>query len=376
MKEIYIILIAMFILNVAKAQDYIVQNTINAEFNQIFKSSLKANNQSIQKNADFADSKSSTWRYDTIITFDSLDVFLYRYTQTFDMNGNIVTNKVEEWMDYFWFARQEESFTYDINGNQISSLKVLIIRANNSDIFIESEKITSTYDIKGKKLTKLMESIVGTIDIKNTYSYDIKGNLQTQLNEINIRLTEVLNDNWMNVSKFTYTYDNYGKILTELKENWKVEDAWEKKTKKVYTYDKSNNILVLLSKKWQSDTWTDTLKSTYTYDGSGNKLMDLCEFWLNNTWANSFRHNFTYDINGNMLSDLIEVWLNDNWINNERYTYTYDVNGNSLSAKYEKWQNGIWKPNINTLMIFTSKVEIDQVFKNIYRYDASYTSFK
>ena len=289
------------------------------------------------KRPDLSGPKSLIWKWDTIITYDTLSGFIERHTQTFDINGNVLTRLIEQWQTNIWVNSCRYTYTYDGSGNMLTLLY--------------EQWQTGTW----------------VNDWRKTFTYDGNGNMLPLLGE------DWQTNTWVNSWIYTYTYDGSGNTLTQLYEQWQT-GTWVNDWRCTYTYDGSGNMLTLLGELWQTGTWVNSWRTTYTYDGSGNNLTELDEVWQTNIWVNYWIYTYTYDGSGNMLTELDEVWQTNIWVNYCRYIYTYDVDGNSITGKYEVWANSNWQAGMGGLQVYSKKNWICS-FASVYRYEASFISF-
>ena len=261
-----------------------------------------------------------------------------RYTQTFDVFGNILIHKMDNWSNKAWYPETMNFFTYDANGNMLTYLAELW----NSGAWWKSDSDTYTYDAKGNLLSDI-----------NVYSMD--GII------------------WYNYLKTTYTYDTNGNMLTKLLAQWNI--TWLNYRKDTFTNDTNGNRLSDLSQLWQDTIWVNDYQWIYTYDVNEYLISDLHKKWQSNVWVTIGRDIYTYDANGNLLIDLLQGLESTTWVNTILYTYTYDVNGNSITGKIEIWNNNKWQPGIDNLNIFSQKKLLIGKTSNIYRYQAHWLSF-
>jgi len=181
-------------------------------------------------------------------------------------------------------------------------------------VWLNTERITNTYDSTGNRLTELHEQYYFQTDI------------------------------WEAMYRFTYTYNQYNNLSLKLYETWS-GIKWEYYNKLSYTYDNSNNLIFELEEDWLYNGWVSSYRDSYTYDNSDNQLLRLTEYWINNTWRNYNRFTNTYDLSGNCLTELWELWcVNcDKWGNYSWDFYTYDSLGNYLTDLNQQWSNNAWE---------------------------------
>lgn len=317
------------------------------------------------KKLNLLNSKSLVWRWDTIITFDTLNSTFQRLIQTFDAHGNVLIRLKENWKNNSWVDTLRYTFTYDVNGNMLTDLWELW----QTNAWVNKSRFTFTYDATGNMLTDLSELWQTNAWVNNsrfTDTYDATGNMLTELYEL------WQTNAWVDYYRLTFTYDATGNMLTELGKQWQT-NIWVNDSRDTYTYDATGNMLTDLWELWQTNAWVNYYRDTFTYDAIGNMLTYLEEQWQTNAWVKYFNETYTYDANGNCLTDLIEYWQTNAWVNGWRNTYTYDAFRNSITGKIEQWQ-GNWQPGMNNIYLYSNKNNIYNVYP-AYRYQASYRAF-
>jgi hypothetical protein len=102
---------------------------------------------------------------------------------------------------------------------------------------------------------------------------------------------------WTLTSRTTFTYNDAGKILTELHE-WKdyYTSAWLKDSS-TYTYHSKNKIANILTQSYKNETssWINLYQEISTYS-NGQLSQSIYQNWdtTNNTWINSSRSDYVY----------------------------------------------------------------------------------
>jgi hypothetical protein len=371
-----------------------------------------------------SNSKSTTWKWDTIIAWNGNNVYSERQIQAFDNNNNLLMQLFQHW---HWLP----------NG------------------WIDYNRFIYSYDGSGNLLTKTEQTYTDSVWSNNTresYSYDGNGNLWAELHE------SFYNNLWQNNSKYTYAYDVSGNLLTKFIEQWHA-NYWENYCRYYYTYDSTNNLKSSTEFYWQTNRWKNYYRWAYFYDTTGrfqyktrdwgqdsiwknyrkfsytynsvcDTLLELCHVWADSvwvlghtftntydtnrlrlthieeytsweSWAHSYKFIYTYDSDGKMIESLLQeydtAWLdaarniftrdadgnllthiyqiwNNNWIYGLKYTYTYDLYGNSITGKFEYAdQLGNLRPGVDKIPVYSDNIEIYSL-DIFFRYEAHFTS--
>ena len=163
---------------------------------------------------------------------------------------------------------------------------------------------------------------------KTSYTYNDSANL---LEEINFSW----NNTWQYSTKVSYEYDNDTNLINKITYLW-INSSWVGSSKINYSYTQLNEPLVIVTYKWENNTWKDTLKEEYIYNN--NLLTEKILYVnVNNTWQYLSKHKFTYDANENLVLEIFYYWDNANWINSTKTEYTYDISNNLISSIYYEY---------------------------------------
>ena len=163
---------------------------------------------------------------------------------------------------------------------------------------------------------------------KTSFTYNDSANL---LEEINFSW----NNTWQYSTKVSYEYDNDTNLINKITYLW-INSSWVGSSKINYSYTQLNEPLVIVTYKWKNNTWKDTLKEEYIYNN--NLLTEKILYVnVNNTWQYLSKHEFTYDANENLVLEIFYYWDNANWINSTKTEYTYDISNNLISSIYYEY---------------------------------------
>jgi len=355
----------------------------------------------VHKTPDIAAPKANVWKWDTIITYDTTNVYFEMHIRQFDPIANETTIQIKKWQnqDSIWMNNERDTYTYNASNDSLTwltelwqdndwtnlskyiytfdsgenLLSQLICVWENSQWEI-GQRDTYTYDANGNNLTKLSElweNSSWTNRFRDTYNYDTTGDNILHIYE------KWLSGDWNNVCRETMTYDSSGKMLTYLNEMADSIGTWGNCNKYENFYDSVGNNINCLSWAWDADSgWYMTGKNIYTYDNSGNRLSRIHQSYNYQThWVNESKGEYTYDIDGNLLTENDYGWdgFFGNWENVLITDFSYDGNGNSLTENAQRWF-GYWTPWLSSGIVYSNK-EIIYYLYNCYRYEAHYNSF-
>ncbi|HET6559137.1 MAG TPA: T9SS type A sorting domain-containing protein [Prolixibacteraceae bacterium] len=261
----------------------------------------------------------------------------------------------EEWADNAWVNSMKSVNTYDANGNLTGTVHqqwdtvasewtnaINIIHTLNTDGTVmetvsqvweadewqEMQKTTYTYSPTKKVLTENTQLNMEGILLdwsKVTNTYDDKDSLETRLLEVINLLTMQMT----NSSLDTYTYNPDGTENQLVSQSWNPEtSAWENSTRYTNTYDDARKIISDLTETWTDNAWVNELKSTYTYDGE--QLQEsLDQEWETDQWTDAYKYLYSYMANNQLHQLVSQQWNAESsqWVNESRITFTYGSTG-------------------------------------------------
>ena len=111
-------------------------------------------------------------------------------------------------------------------------------------------------------------------------------------------------------------------------------------------------MLTSLYEAWSNNDWVSSSRQSYSYDNFGNLLSHISETWTNNAWLNDTQSNYTYDNNRNIITELWETWWNNAWVKTVKSTYNYDNNGNAIKGESFHWTENSWITTRSSLSLY------------------------
>jgi hypothetical protein len=305
--------------------------------------------------------KSWTWKWDTIICYDTLGL-IYRLTQKLDTNGNTMSILSEELDSSLWINNWKNTYSYDTNGRLFSLLKQIAQGGSLTNY----SRFFYYYDTDGKLF-------LSSCEFWQNHAWQGCGSHYYVYGRNGLLLYD-----YDDYTKNLYAYNNDGSLQFVISQTWQ-SGAWVNLTRADYSYDIYGNLLTIFKLLWLSNnTWNDQYMKEYrTYDLNGNLITRFITRYSCGDWRDDVRYTYTYDNNGNRLTEFREDndWVNVLWTNTYIYHYSYDLNGNSINGIYEIWANGNWEPGMNNLSIFSQRTSIYSIPDKIFRYTVNYTYY-
>ncbi len=254
----------------------------------------------------------STLQQNQSVPIDSIVVienkYKKKYSYGYDSTGNISSFFKEQSSKGESTKASRYLLSYNVEGKE--TLGVFQRWSENDSIWKNSLQVSKNYNSFGKKTTEILKHWSRTKGWRNyskvTYSYDsLKGNLEYKLKEFWWDSSWVFNEF---SSKKTYKYDENNNIVEEFYQTWnKVDSIFEPSVKNIYTYN-GDKLNILLTQKFnEDDNWVNYSRSTYTYNYVGDRITDIREVWSENKWVGTSGRTFYpyYDLAKNMISDTV-----------------------------------------------------------------------
>lgn len=225
----------------------------------------------------------------------------------------------------------------------------------------QQSRYTRTYDNLGRALTQISEYLQGSSwdpERRTSYVYDSQGNI------VNTLFDEWSLGSWASVSRSIVTYNSDWNMVELLDEDFD-GTVWTGSFKKIFTYDSSGHLLTETWEVWSSGAWVFNRVYTYTWDAAGRMAEDRLSLWNINSWIDVTRDSYSYDANGNTVTMVSEKWQDNAWVYTHRNHYSYDGSGNLLTLNVMVWQNGTWvQLNMSTISYDLSGRLLDVVYSD------------
>jgi hypothetical protein len=196
--------------------------------------------------------------------------------------------------------------------------------------------------------------------------YMWKNDIQVTLTYSGMKISEQLsqiwgtsNNDWVNQTLDTYTYDTDGNRISSLSQSWdSFLQEWLLSFRHTYTYDTSGNTTGDLEESWNTFTtmWQNSLLKTYSFDEQGNDTSFLIQQWNvpASSWINFTLSSFEYDSAQNQVESLLQYWdtIPEIWINNSINHFVYDTDGHLVEALGQVWDLSHQEWNNSSLKIY------------------------
>lgn len=170
------------------------------------------------------------------------------------------------------------------------------------------------------------------------------------------------NNEWVNESRLTYTYNSGGNTIEFLTEEWQ-NNSWVKLIRTRSTYDASAYLIKSVLQQWDN-AWEDLTQQLYTNNDDGLPLEVVFETSIGpNMWLTLSRDQYTYDNNNNVSVSLSQNYqfAMDTWNDVSRTTYTYNGNNRLIEEVVEDNITGSWMFSMRTTRMYEDDREIEHL---------------
>jgi hypothetical protein len=333
MQKLYLILVALIISNFLPAQQKFSSDYLKHNMNPKYQENLFGGNHNpLKRNLDSwvpINLLSQMW-----IDNDWLNM---AYTEFFYNSNGLLTNDISKsWSDNAWVNNMKTSYTYEGN------LKMSAESENwENETWVPYIKSQWTYN-ENNRVTNIFDQLWMNdqwVNISQT-TYTFDGD-----NCIELLMQDWVNDAWETTHKTTYEYDGEGNNTVSISETLIMGISI--KSKEISTYSQGLRTFVLRQNLSGTD-WVDASRATYSYNANGLEIEFVGEEWTGAEWVYTMQGLYAYDANGNNTEVLTKNWNGSEWVNFMKLTYNYqsvtDVEDNDITVKDFKLFNNYPNP--------------------------------
>ena len=247
-------------------------------------------------------------------------------TNTYDSSGNLLTITTEVWNAETSGWSNFSTMTNTLNSD--ATVKETLTQTWQDNAWVDFQKTIYTYSASKKVLTETSQLLYDGLSMdfsKVTNTYNEQDSLSVRLTQNNLN---PLSTQWGNVGQETYSYNADGTLNQTVSQTWSPSNVWENSMRYTNTYNNSKKVISDLIERWVVDAWVNFSKTTYTY--SGELLQEsIDQDWLNEQWADTTKGMFTYNTSNELQQMVFQAWnpALSQWENHYRYTYTYVSTG-------------------------------------------------
>ena len=208
-------------------------------------------------------------------------------------------------------------------------LDSIVIQQANGGAFAIVYKQTFEYDNSGNNtFVKSYYSINGNYVSENEEEYTYNSNNQI-VEHITRNWNDGDND-WINSYKTISSYSI--NTITIIKQHWnETSNDWLSNSKFIYYQNSNYADTLIIEQIWLSQNWTDLYKTRILRDNNNNIDLSTKYNWVNNSWQADNKTEYTYDANLNNIEILKSNYNNNSWVFYRKSLMNYDNNNMIVS---------------------------------------------
>jgi len=256
-------------------------------------------------------------------------------TYTYNQNENMITEFRQRWEVDEWKELSIHTSTYDLLGNQLAQL----LQYYEFGELFNSSLYTYTYDSFGNRLSLLSQHWRGEewqnfSSIINTYN---------ELNKLATAHYQDWDDEaWVDRRMYFYTYDSIGNPLLLMSMSW-IFTEWLKTWQYVYNVDEDGNLISQLWQDWDNinGVWENNAQATFTHDDNGNWLTEIRQLWIDGAWQNLVYYIRAFDSQNNLTERKYLFWKNNDWHNGTRVLVDFTLG--LVNTQVYQWDGNAWQ---------------------------------
>jgi len=277
----------------------------------------------------------------------------YRIITTANAEERLETLTIQSW-NMMWHTITVFQFTYDAQ----SRLERIVVQINDGEgNMTNAIRMTRTYntdntdDNPAEDLISMYASNQWQDVMRVNYTYDEYGNMTEQLSEIYTQVT------WIGYRRIQKSYDaslNLIQRLTQMGEMG-LQTTWKNELNELFTYN--DNLTEHLYQVYYNQSWEDSLRRSYEYNAQDLQTVVLIENKDNADWEYVSKTSTEYQ-NGNAVEEVYQTWQ-DEWVNEERITTSYDQQSRPEVMILFDWLGSAWDESEQYLFDYDYQTSID-----------------
>lgn len=273
------------------------------------------------------------------LLFLSLYLALNLAAQESPLDGKYSTLVIEEWTNGKWINSTKMTNTFDSSGNKIKdendswndTTKVWNGYMVNNHTLNANSTINFTISQMWNDVTKAWEDMQKTV-----YTYDANKNILTQKTQI------FFGTDWMDYSAITNTYNGSGKLTQSVDQTFDfMTFQLVNSSQNIYSYNADGTQNQDITQNWNAttSTWENKARTTNTYNASKKITMMTDEIYSSGAWVNDSKTMLSYNNDGSMKEVLYQNWnaSGGNWVDSDKEFYTTNPDGTISQVISTSW---------------------------------------
>ncbi len=257
---------------------------------------------------------------ETIISNDGIS--MQRYLRSFDVKGQLLTEKNEMMLNNQWVLASQIDFNYSAEGR--------VVLEERRELVNNVLELVYGYKLNIDSVNANQEIIT-----QQLYDTDLKVYVNSSkeiISKENGLHTEVIymtwdGSNWQNMSAEAYDYNNLSEISSIIRVKW-IDNQWQNE-EMMYNIIWDDAKLMRPSsfemKTWNGTNWMNESKVEYIYSNNGG-LTSIGYVFDDNQWKFQYRFIDEFDNNKNRSTLKMELYEQNTWVVyfENKFNHTYD----------------------------------------------------
>lgn len=248
-------------------------------------------------------------------------------SRSYDGSGHLIRTDNDRWdsSSVNWEQNIRTTYINDGMGNTIERTTESWDTTSSSWAF--TSKALTTYFANEKRqrhILQFYEQGNWVNFFKDTLIYDGNGHLTSMTRYRWDTLAGV----WNLLLRQSYTNNTNGDYTENLEEAWlSVSSSWSNTQKIVRTLNPDNSVNTSTLYLWDQNNWVEESRQSYTYDSNGFLTHLLIEYWnqAGNSWENLSQNNYYNFNDGRLDTQIVQVWNAGAWMNRQKITINYEA---------------------------------------------------
>lgn len=249
----------------------------------------------------------------------------------------------------------EEAVVMQADTAQDRLREVVMYHHRDTSWLVYSKK-TVVYDTDGREAeerTYRREDQEWVLTGRATFTYDEAGRRIQSFSEHHGH------DGWVNEGRTVMLYDSLAHLVETGGQSWHLADGrWVPATRMNHTYDEYGRLLTTLKQRpyYGSDgeqehvgadstaqgAWFNNALAVYHYEAAMEPIMREGYVWQDGAWGQAERYVYRYDDAARIIEYLLEEPAEEGWRPASRTTFIYDAADRLAQAQTQRWEDGTW----------------------------------
>ncbi len=211
--------------------------------------------------------------------------------------------------------------------------------------FFNMSRYTQTYDAQGNALSEVLENYDTVVNVYRNalqwiYTYDGNNNVLTATGQMWNNVTNA----WEDQNKRINNYNAAHQLIQTINQNWSsVDMGWRNSSQYILSLNAAGGDTLQILQNWDtaSQSWSNASEYISTYNATGDKTQRLTFLWNGSAWDTTplLRIDMAYDADHH---ETFQVNLNWNtstlaWDSAYRFTWTYNTYGDEDVSTQHTW---------------------------------------